>query len=86
MASVAKKRKSSASSRETRAKFVVCLSNDGYGASLEPRKIYRTKPDAKADKLGMVRVIDESGEDYLYPKEQFGLLELPIRIAKALET
>ncbi len=86
MASGAKKRKSNASSRDTRSKFVVCLSNEGYAASLEPRKIYRTKPDPKADKLGMVRVIDESGEDYLYPKEQFGKIDLPVRIAKALAT
>ena len=43
-------------------------------------------PDAKAEKVGLVRVVDESGEDYLYPKEQFGRLDLPIRIARALET
>jgi hypothetical protein len=43
-------------------------------------------PDAKAEKIGMVRVVDESGEDYLYPKERFERLDLPVRIAKALET
>ena len=86
MASVARKRKSSGLSRDTRAKFVVCLSNVGYPASLEPRKLYRMMPDAKAEKVGLVRVVDESGEDYLYPKEQFGRLDLPIRIARALET
>jgi hypothetical protein len=51
--------------------------------SLEARKIYRMMPDAKAEKFGMLRVVDESGEDYLYPKGQFGRLELPVRIAKA---
>jgi hypothetical protein len=67
-----------------RRKFVVCLSNDGYAASLEVRKIYTTLPDATALKLGMLRVIDESGEDYLYPSDQFGEIELPRRIAKAI--
>jgi hypothetical protein len=43
-------------------------------------------PDASAAKVGMVRVIDESGEGYLYPKGQFGQLELPVRIARALES
>jgi len=63
----------------------VCLSNDGYAASLEVRKIYVTVPDANALKLGLLRVIDESGEDYLYPSEQFGEIELPRRIAKVIE-
>jgi len=84
-ASAARKRKSSVSSHE-RQTFVVCLSNEGYPASLEARKIYRTMPDPRAAKVGMVRVVDESGEDYLYPKHQFGRLELPPKIAKALET
>ncbi len=65
---------------------MVCLSNDGYGASLEARKIYRKKADARAEKLGLLRVIDESGEDYLYPEKQFGRIDLPLRIAKALTT
>ena len=78
-ASAAKKPRSSGSSRDARGKFVVCLSNEGYGASLEARKIYRTMPDAKAEKFGMVRVVDESGEGYLYPKGQFGRLGLPVR-------
>jgi hypothetical protein len=67
-----------------RRKFVVCLSNNGYAASLEVRKIYTTLPDATALTLGMLRVIDESGEDYLYPSDQFGEIELPRRIAKAI--
>lgn len=62
----------------------MCLSNEGYPASLEVRKIYTTVPDATALKLGLLRVLDESGEDYLYPSDQFGEIELPPRIAKAL--
>lgn len=83
--SVAKSARSSGSSRDRRRKFVVCLSNERYPASLEVRKIYVTVPDAGAVKLGMLRVIDESGEDYLYPSEQFGEIELPRRIAKVIE-
>ena len=50
-----------------KTRFVVCVANKGYEASLEPRKLYQALTDAKAGKLGQVRVIDESGEDYLYP-------------------
>lgn len=53
---------------------------------MEVRKIYRALPDASADKLGLLRVIDESGEDYLYPREQFGEIEIPRGLAKALAT
>jgi len=59
-----------------RASFVVCLDNRGYDTSPDVRKIYRTVADAKAEKLGLVRVIDESGEDYLYPKKLFATIEL----------
>ena len=62
----------------------MCVSNDGYAASLEVRKIYTALRDAVAEKLGMVRVIDESGEDYLYPREQFTEIALPPGLAKAL--
>jgi hypothetical protein len=48
--------------------------------------LYRIKPDSRAGKLGMIRVIDESGSDYLYPKDHFGRIELPLRIARALAT
>lgn len=78
------KPRSSASSRDGRLRFVVCVANEGYAASLETRKIYRAMPDTKAARLGLVRVVDESGEDYLYPKDNFELLELPARIARVL--
>jgi len=70
--------------RSTARKFVVCLKNKGYAASLEPRKIYRVLPDPAAEKHQQLRVIDESGEDYLYPKSFFARLDLPQPIRKAV--
>jgi hypothetical protein len=64
--------------------LVVCLRNDGYPASLEPRKIYRALPDDQAARLRHVRVIDESGEDYLYPEAYFATIRLPGTIERAL--
>ena len=52
-------------------RFVICIDNSEYPASLEKRKIYESLPDPKAEKHGQIRVIDESGEDYLYPTEYF---------------
>lgn len=57
--------------------FAVCVKNDDYPASLELRKIYEVMPDQKAAKHGLVRVIDESGEDYLYPQDYFVPIEIP---------
>jgi hypothetical protein len=57
--------------------LVVCLKNDGYAVSLERRKLYVALPDAQAAKHGQLRVVDESGEDYLYPQEFFVAVELP---------
>jgi hypothetical protein len=62
---------------------VLCLDDKGYPASLEARKVYRAVADAKAGRLGFVRVIDESGEDYLYPRRRFLPIEVP-RGAKKL--
>jgi len=64
--------------------FVVCLSNEGYGASLEPRKIYVAIRDAAAERDGFLRVIDESGEDYLFASERFAPLKLPRGVQQAL--
>jgi hypothetical protein len=52
-------------------RFVICIENSDYPASLEVRKIYQVLPDAEAQKIGHLRIIDESGEDYLYPAEHF---------------
>ncbi len=57
--------------------FAVCVKNEDYPVALEIRKIYEILPDEKAAKHGLVRVIDESGEDYLYPKDFFVPIELP---------
>ena len=64
--------------------FVVCVRCDGYEASLETRKIYRLVPDASAAEHDLVRVIDESGEDYLYPSSFFAPIEVPEKAARAL--
>jgi hypothetical protein len=82
--SAVKKSRSSASPTETPSKYLVCLSNNGYSASLEVRKIYAVLPDRDAAKLGLVRIIDESGEDYLYPASSFGNIALPRAVEKAL--
>lgn len=64
--------------------FVVCIRNDGYPTSLEKRKLYESLPDPEAAKLNQLRVIDESGEDYLYPQEYFVPVKLPEAVEKAL--
>lgn len=70
---------------KTQAKqLVVCVDNDGYAASLEKRKIYVALRDTAADKHGMLRVVDESGEDYLYPKALFRTIALPQAVKKAV--
>jgi hypothetical protein len=63
--------------KKARDRFVICVNNDGYPASLELRKVYRVIPDEVADSRGFVRVVDESGEDYLYPQESFVPIEVP---------
>ena len=62
------------------ARVVVCVENTGDPASLEVHKIYRVVPDADAAQEGDLRIVDESGEDYLYPAEWFAALELPRRV------
>jgi hypothetical protein len=70
---------------KTQAKqLVVCIDNEGYAASLEKRKIYVTLRDASAEKHGLLRVVDESGDDYLYPKAAFRSIALPQGVKKAV--
>jgi hypothetical protein len=57
-------------------KFLLCIDNEGYEASLELRKLYENKPDKEAERHGQVRIIDESKEDYLYPAEYFAPVKL----------
>jgi hypothetical protein len=63
--------------------FVLCINNRGYSASLEQRKVYRAKRDALAEHHGMIRVVDESGEDYLFPAKLFVRIAVPREAAKA---
>jgi len=63
-------------------RFVVCVNNDGYLASLVLRKIYLILPDDKAAKHQLIRIIDELGEDYLYPTDCFVPINLPVTAAK----
>ncbi len=63
--------------KSTASLFAICVNNSEYPASLELHKIYRVLPDKDAAIEGDMRVIDESGEDYLYPAEWFVLVELP---------
>lgn len=69
--------------RKRRPSFVICIKNSGYPASLEVRKVYRRLPDPPGARRGYLRVIDESGEDYLYPREFFVELRLPSMAKRA---
>ncbi|MEK7441885.1 MAG: hypothetical protein AABZ78_13875 [Chloroflexota bacterium] len=62
--------------KKIKPRFVICVKNDNYIVSLEKRKVYQVLPDSRAAKHKMMRVIDESGEDYLYPTNYF----VPIRV------
>jgi hypothetical protein len=70
--------------QDLKTRFVVCVKNEGYPASLELRKIYQVVADARAEKHGFIRVVDESGEDYLYPAEYFVAIELPRALEEVL--
>jgi hypothetical protein len=65
------------------ATYFLCVKNDNYLASLEVRKVYRAIPDEAAAARHFVRIIDESGEDYLYPDSYFVAIELPRAAASA---
>jgi hypothetical protein len=64
--------------------LVVCIDNKDYPTSLEKRKIYVALRDAGAEKHGLLRIVDESGEDYLYPKGSFRSIALPQSVKKAV--
>jgi hypothetical protein len=70
-------------SEKPRSRFVLCIRNDG-AEDLEPRKVYQLLPDRAAAQEGYARVIDESGEDYLYPADYFVPLRLPVGISREL--
>jgi len=66
-------------------KWAVCVANDDHPASLEVRKLYRVVADRKGEALGMIRVIDESGEDYLYPAGLFETISLAPPLERKLK-
>lgn len=67
---------------KARKRFAVCVENEGYRASLERWKIYQVIPDRDAERHHQIRVIDESGEDYLYPSEYFRPVDLPANLRR----
>lgn len=70
--------------KKTPSRFAVCVRNDGAEASLERNKLYVTIPDRRAQKDGLVRVVDEDGEDYLYPAQWFVAVEVPRAVELSL--
>src|SRR5437867_3215192 len=64
--------------------FAVCVRNDGYAASLELRKLYPALRDRFAEEHGFIRVVDESGDDYLYPADYFVRLDVPVGVKHKL--
>jgi hypothetical protein len=73
------------SRKRSRIRFAICVNNAEYAASLELHKVYRVLPDADAEGDGDLRVVDESGEDYLYPADYFVPVDLPRGKATALD-
>ena len=65
-------------------RFVVCVRNEGYEASLERNKIYAVVPDKVAEREGDLRVVDESGEDYLFSADRFVKIEVPAAVRESL--
>jgi hypothetical protein len=70
--------------RKRGPRFLLCVNNDAYRVSLLVRRLYERLPDPGAEAHGLVRVFDESGSDYLYPRELFVELDLPTPVVRAL--
>ncbi|HEX4053102.1 MAG TPA: hypothetical protein VHX86_02445 [Tepidisphaeraceae bacterium] len=70
--------------RTTKKRYAMCIENEGYAASLEKRKVYEVYSPEPNDPEFMIRVADESGEDYLFPAKWFVPLELPAKARRAL--
>ena len=70
--------------KRSEVQFAICVKNKNYATSLELRKVYQILADETAVKLRQIRVVDESGEDYLYPEEYFIPLQLPDSAEKAI--
>ena len=71
--------------KQHKKQFAICVRNEG-AEDLEIRRVYQIFPDARAAKVGYVRVVDESGEDYLYPADYFVPVELSREAERALST
>jgi hypothetical protein len=71
--------------KSKRTVFAVCINNAGYPASPEAGKLYQVVPDVEAEKHGLIRVVDESGEDYGYSSERFFVLDVPHALEKMLK-
>lgn len=65
------------------SRFFLCIRNRGYAASLQLRTVYQAMSDPEAESHGMLRIVDESGEDYLFPAGLFVPIEVPIAAAHA---
>jgi hypothetical protein len=72
--------------RRLRSRYVLCVSNRGYPASLERRKVYRCLPDSETAMHALIRVVDESGMDYLYPERYFTPIAVPRAAARTFPT
>ena len=70
--------------RRRTAQYLLCIRNDGYPASLQTRRLYENVSDKAAEARGLVRVIDKSGEDYLYPERLFATVKLPLPVVRAI--
>jgi hypothetical protein len=70
--------------RSTKERFVICIDNSDYPASLELHKVYTVLPDEKAAEDNFIRVVDESGEDYLYSAKRFVAVELPQQVKQSI--
>jgi hypothetical protein len=70
--------------RRPNIQYVLCVRNDGYQASLLVRRLYERIPDDEAERRGLVRIVDESDEDYLYPAKFFMTLDIPKPVARAI--
>ena len=68
-----------------RSGYVLCVRNENYPASLERRKLYRRLADTRSEKHGLIRVIDETGEDYLYPASYFAPMTVPVSVRRSLQ-
>lgn len=64
-------------SRVKKNRYVICINNEGHEVSLEPRKVYQVIPEPESEKHLMIRVVDETDEDYLFPADYFVPIELP---------